>query len=209
MRKLVIILLAAFVMAGCSDIRFDKMPGVYQDLIPVEIQGKYVYYSKDFRSKLLDTMLLNVSHNEITIDGSYGETKLSIHQNFKLNKIGDLYVVGTQDKVLKSLWNLFVIEPTSKGFNFYSVHEKSIKSNPENKLDAYFPFFDVPFTYEPIPAEPMVIGDGGGGQPGTPNMLRYYSMSDEQFKLYFENELKNKDYIPFKKDSKEKSKKSK
>jgi hypothetical protein len=154
-------------------------------------------------------MILNISHNEITIDGSYGETKLSIHQNFKLNKIGDLYVVGTQDKVLKSLWNLYVIEPTSKGFNFYSVHEKSIQSNPENKLDAYFPFFDVPFTYEPIPAEPMVIGDGGGGQPGTPNMLRYYTMSDEQFKLYFENELKNKDYIPFKKDSKEKSKKSK
>jgi hypothetical protein len=209
-KKIISMAMVAILITACSDIRFDKLPGMYQDLIPMEIQGKYIFYGKDFKSRLLDTLEVNIGHNDIILNGTQGETRLILHQDFNLHKLGDLYIIGNQDKVIKSLWNLNVIEPTSKGLNFYTVNNKEIKPLAQNKLELYFPFLDIPFNYDPIPTEPMILGSTDGGvAPGTPNMLRYYSMNDEQFKNYFENELKNKEFIPLKKDSKEKSKKSK
>lgn len=211
MKKLAIILFAALLTAGCNEVRFDKVPGVYQDLIPMEIQGKYTYYSKDLKSRLLDTLLVEISQNQIIIDGTYGETKLTIHQDFRLHRLGDIFVIGRPDKVLKSLCNLSIIEISSKGINYYTVNNKSIKASGDSKFDTYFPFMDVPYSYEPIPAEPIALAgdDGNGGAVGTPNMLRYYTVSDEQFLHYFDVELKNKEYIPLKKETKEKPKKSK
>jgi|694.fasta_scaffold15109_12 hypothetical protein len=211
MKKLSIILFAVLITAGCSEVRFDKIPGVYQDLIPMEIQGKYTYYSKDIKSRLLDTLLVEINQNQIIIDGTYGETKLMIHQDFNLHKLGEIYVIGRQDKVLKSMYNLSVIEPSNKGLNYYLVNNKSIKGSVENKFDTYFPFLDVPYTYEAVPSEPIILAgeDGVSGNVGAPNMLRYYSISDEQFFHYFDKELKNKEFIPLKKETKEKTKKSK
>lgn len=209
-KKIILMAMVASLITACGDIRFDKLPGMYQDLIPMEIQGKYIFYGKDFKSRLLDTLEVNIGHNEIILNGTQGESRLILHQDFNLHKLGDLYIIGNQDKVIKSLWNLSVIESTSKGLNFYTVNNKEIKPLAQNKLEMYFPFLDIPFNYDPIPTEPMILGSTDGGvAPGTPNMLRYYSMNDEQFKNYFENELKNKEFIPLKKDSKEKSKKSK
>jgi len=209
-KKLLLLIVVAIFTSACSDIRFDKLPGMYQDLIPPDIHGKYLFYGKDFKSRLLDTLTVTIGHNEMVLNGSNGETRLNIHQDFSLHKLGDLYIVGTQDKILKSLWNIYVIEQKEKGINLYAINNKEIKSTSQNKFDVYFPFLDVPFNYEPIPTEPMILGSTDGGAPvGTPNMLRYYTMNDEQFKNYFENELKNKDCIHLKKETKEKSKKTK
>ncbi|MCG9879871.1 MAG: hypothetical protein MH472_04665 [Bacteroidia bacterium] len=207
MRKLLLILLTACIFSACSNVRFDKIPGMYQDLIPMDLHGKYVFYGKDFRSKMSDTLIVNINNNEIQLSGSFGESKLVNHQDFNMHKLGDYYIIGTQDKVIKSLWNLYVIEPKDKGINFYSITEKHIKSSSETPFDTYFPFMDVPINYEPIPTEPIPLQDGNGGSAlGTPSMVRYYLASDEQFKLYFEGELKNKEYVFLKKDKSKKSK---
>lgn len=210
MRKLLLFLVTAVLFSACSNVKFDKIPGMYQDLIPMDLHGKYVFYGKDFRSKLSDTLIVVIDNNEIQLSGSIGENKLVNHQNFNMHKLGDYYVIGTQDKVIKSLWNLYVIEPKDKGINFYSICTKHIGTNSDNVLDSYLPFLDIPINYEPIPTEPIPLQDGNGGSSiGTPNLVRYYSVSDEQFKLYFEGELKNKEYVFLKKETKDKSKKSK
>jgi hypothetical protein len=205
--KLLAALLFIVFISACNQARFDKVPGLYQDLIPQQLQGNYQFKGKDFKSQKFDSLHIDIGLNEIKFIDQSGYEIWTIHQDFQIHQIRNLFVLGKSDEDVKTLWNLMILEPTDNGVKVYFVLDEKIKNTPEYKLQRYMPFMDVNYNHDPIPGVPQ-LADGAQIQPnGGLNQYRFYMINEEQFINYFEKELQNKNFVLLNKTGKEKNSK--
>lgn len=197
-KNLFILLITTFVLASCNLARFDRYPGVYQDMIPLELQGTYVYYGKDHRSRKTDTLQIQVAQNYIQLESSSDNQKQFIHQHFQLTKLNDVFVYACSDNSIHSLWNLFILEPKENGIRMYPVFDLKEPSSTESTMIRYLSFQDLLLHHDPVQATPNAI-DGSGAAPTetalNPDNIRYFMASEDQLYNYYEKELKDKEYI--------------
>jgi len=160
------------------------------------------YLGKDFKSPQTDSLKVIVSTTEIKFKTPTAETVWNIHQQFQFTSLSKYYVLGTPDKTIKSLWNFAIIENTPSGLKVYPFIENRLSNDQETRLMKYLPIRDLLLQHDVLIAAPS-SSDGGaiplGDGTGMPDMVRYYSVSDEQILLYFEKELLGKEYIFLKK----------
>ncbi|MDZ4667363.1 MAG: hypothetical protein SGJ00_05710 [bacterium] len=206
MNKFYALILMALVLVGCSDAKFDRLPGQFQDVIPQELQGKFQYFGKDFKSRITDTLLVEVGTHEIKFGGTKGKFNYTINRDFTIHKLGDLYILGTKDKTVRELWNLSVVQMVDNGLRVHFVREDKLKRDEDGPIQQYLAFQDVMLQHDPLPGAPVPISGGVEmGEGNGPVMVRFYMASDDQFKTYFESELKNKEYMLLSRDPKDKN----
>lgn len=202
LQNLTFLLLATFLIVSCGDARFDRIPGKYQDLLPVEFMGTYEFKGKDYKTPQTDSLQIVVSSTEIKFKTPTTQTVWNIHQQFQFTSLSKYYVLGMPDKTIKSLWNIAIIENTAAGLKVYPFIENRLSNDQETRLMKYLPIRDLLLQHDALVAAPN-SSDGGaiplGDGTGMPDMVRYYSVSDEQILMYFENELQGKEYIFLKK----------
>lgn len=183
---------------SCSDAKFTSIPGQYQDMIPSELYGNYRFISKDAHSSRFDSLFVQISTTDIKLSvGNQSMTKLN-HNDFQIHKIKDWYVLGFADKTFRSLYNLMVLQPAKDGLRVYFISENNFNINEPTIISKYMEPRDLMFHHEPLIGQPS-IADGGptppGAAPGGDNMIKYYITSEEQFRNYFDLELKDKDFV--------------
>jgi hypothetical protein len=205
--KLLAALLFIVFISACNQARFDKVPGLYQDLMPQQLQGNYQFKGKDFKSQKFDSLHIEIGMNEIKFIDQNGYETWTIHQDFQIYQIRNLFILGKNDEDVKTLWNLMILEPLDNGVKVYFVLDEKIKNTPEFKIQRYMPFMDVNYNYDPIPGAPQ-LADGSQTQPnGGINQYRFYMINEEQFISYFEKELQNKNFVLLNRTGKEKNSK--
>lgn len=201
-QKLSFFLFATLLLVACGDARFDRIPGRYQDLMPTDLIGVYEFKGKDFKSVQTDSLQITVTPGEIQFKTPSKNTVWNIHQNFHLFSLNQYHVLGTADKTIKGLWNLTVIEVTAAGLKVYPVSENKLETGLETTLMKYLPVKDLLLQHDPIMAVPS-SADGSmvplAEGAGAADMVRYYSMNDEQFMQYIDRELVGKEYFFLKK----------
>jgi hypothetical protein len=206
--KLAALLLFTAFISACNEARFDQIPGIYQEMVPQQLQGVYQFKGKDFKSQKFDSLNIEIGMNEIKFNDQNGSEIWTIHQNFQIHQMQNLFILGKNDEDVKTLWNLMVIEPVENGIKVYLVIDEKVRNAPETKLQRFLPFMDVNYNYDQIPGG--AIGADGNGQAmpnsGT-NQYRFYVVNEEQFLSYFERELKNKNYMLLNRIDKEKNSK--
>lgn len=198
------ILLMMVLPAACTDARFDRIPGVYQDMMPLELMGTWELSSSNIKSAYTDSLVIEIGSREITLSGSTPKNILSIHQHFQISRLHQYFVAGMSDKVVHSLWNLAIIEVSGNDLKVYPLHEDRFRFEPENPLQRYLGHKEMALPHEPVQAGPSASPDGGATPApeagmGAADMIHYYTANEDQIILYFERELKDKDYILLKK----------
>lgn len=204
MNRFLTMILIAFTLASCSDARFDRIPGEYLDVIPPEVHGKYQFFGKDFKSRLTDTLFVQVGSTDIKISGSKGKYTYQIHQDFQLHKLKDLYILGMHDETIKSLWNLTIIEPSENGLKIHFANEGKMKAEETGVVHRHLPFQDIMIHHDPLPGAPVPANGAAEIVTDGPTMTRFYNVNEEHFMAYFNAELKGKEYIQLTKDPKDK-----
>jgi hypothetical protein len=205
MNKFFIFILMAFTLASCGDAKFDRIPGQYLDVIPPEVHGKYQYFGRDFKSRLTDTLFLQVGSTEIKLSGSKGKYTYQIHKDFQLHKVKDVYVMGMHDKTIKALWNLTVIEPFDNGLKIHFANEGKMNAEDNGVVHRHLPFQDIMVHHDPLPGAPVPADGAAEVTTDGPTMTRFYNVNEDQFMVYFNEELKGKEYMQLIKDPKDKS----
>lgn len=202
--RFVLVMLAAAMLSACGDARFEKMPGMYSDMIPAELQGTYEVRGKDFKSVQSDSLVIRISNNDIVFTTANSKSTWAIHQSFQFSRLNQYYVIGTADKTIHALWNIAIIENTENGLKIYPVSEPKISLEPESPMQRYMPFKDMMLQHEPIGNMPSKVDGSSISTPDMsngPDQVRYYSPNDEQLINYFERELKDKEYYLLRKQS--------
>jgi hypothetical protein len=197
-KNLFFILLSSLALFGCSDARFESIPGQYLDLIPSDLQGNFRFYSKDIHNHRFDSLLVQINNNQITLTNKQETVNKMIHLDFQMHQMHDLFLIGINDMTFPTLWNLIVLEPTKEGMKVYFVNENKFKKEDPSNIQKFMGFRDLNYQSEPI--QPNGNSDGGATPPlasahAGPSVAQYYTGTEEQFRAYFDSELKNKDYI--------------
>ncbi len=205
MTKFLSFILVAFALASCGDAKFDRIPGEYLDVIPPELHGKYQFFGKDFKSRLTDTLFVQVGSLDIKLSGTKGKHTYQIHQDFQLHKIKDVFVMGMHDKTIRELWNLTVIEPSENGLKIHFANEGKMKAEDNGVIHRHLPFQDIMVHHDPLPGAPVPANGAAEVVTEGPTLARLYNVNDDQFMVYFNEELKGKEYIQLTKDPKDKS----
>ena len=129
LKNLTLLFFAALLLVSCGDARFDRMPGKYQDLLPVELMGTYEFKGRDFKMPQTDSLKVIVSTTEIKFKTPTAETIWNIHQQFQFTSLSKYYVLGTPDKTIKSLWSIAIIENTPTGLKVYPFIENKLTND--------------------------------------------------------------------------------
>jgi hypothetical protein len=131
-----------------------------------------------------------------TSDQSFVKT---IHQDFQIYRIGEIFVLATVDKTFSNLWNLSVIQAAKDGIRIYNINEYRTNINEPLRQERFFEPREFMFNHEPVVNAPQIIENSGGNttpiQNQGMNRVKYFTPTDEQFKTYFNEELKDKEYL--------------
>ncbi len=197
MKKIFFILFSSLILASCGDARFNSVPGVYQDIIPSELHGNYRFYNKDVHSHKFDSLLISVDQYEIKFSTNNESLTKRIHQDFQMTKIRDMFIMGTPDKTFNALWNLTVIQPTYNGIKVYFINDNVFVKNEPSHIGKYMQVQELMFHHEPINNQPTPVDGGNQIQAGPigENRIAYYGGNAEEFRQYFDAEVKDKDYV--------------
>lgn len=197
MKKIFFILFSSFLLVSCGDARFNGVPGVYQDVIPSEIHGNYRFYNAYVHSQKFDSLLISIDQYEIKLSTNAETLSKRIHQDFQMTKIKDLILIGTPDKTFNALWNLTVIQPTYNGIKVYFINSNVVTKNEPSHLSKYLQVNELMFHHEPINNQPTPVDGGNQIQAGPlgENRIAYYNANADEFRQYFDAEIKDKDYV--------------
>lgn len=199
--KIAAFIFAACLLASCNQAKFDRIPGEKQGMVPPEIQGTYDIQMDLFKTTKRDSFFIVLTDMTISQVDKNETQENRIDQDFYIYKLKNVWVLAHHDANFASLWNLAVLEAMPNGLRVYVISdEKKKKSNQQSRMAPYFPEREMPLNHEQIITVPVPNASGtpegnGGGQ----NMLKYFTMNDDQFLQYFQKELQGKDFIYLKK----------
>ncbi|MBC7381640.1 MAG: hypothetical protein H7296_01450 [Bacteroidia bacterium] len=201
LKKIVVFVFAACLLASCNQAKFDRIPGEKQESVPQEIQGTYDIQLDLFKTSKRDSFFIVLTANAITQIDKNETQENRINQEFYMFRLKNYWVLGYPDANFSSLWNLAVIESMPNGLRVYVISdEKKKKSNKLSRITPYLPERETPLNHEQIMSAPVPNGSANPMEDGKgQNMLKYFMMNDEQFLQYFEKELQGKDFIYLKK----------
>jgi hypothetical protein len=168
MRALLISCLFAALLSACSMAKLDKYPGIKQDSIPSELQGKFYLKIKPSSKDPNDSISINIDKTK----WEYKEGKKTISNDLVhehvLSLVDKYYVLSTPDESSKKYWNSWVIVPKKGNLELYPII--TIKRPDSDKLSQY------------------LTSKFAGVQ--NHDSVFYYEMNDDAFVKYFEREIK-------------------
>jgi|688.fasta_scaffold00439_8 hypothetical protein len=212
MKKLNLVIATFLILSlsACQLAKFDRVPGFEQMAIPPQFQGNFILKPGAYSNLIgSDSIGLLIDGNSIRISNKSGTYSKTIRQDFQVSEYKGNYIIAVTDKIIPSLWNLFVIETNKENLYVYPLMDKRIASEEINLIGNYLPQQQVILSHDPISPLPnsntlsIAGSDGSAAAPivnpmgGMPSSITYFAVIDEQFQQLFNNEMKGKSFIQF------------
>jgi hypothetical protein len=179
------------------------VPGEELPNIPVEFHGKFAMIAVENKGILgSDSIYLIIENGSIQLTSKSLNFVKMQNQDFKISKFRTKTLIAITDPTLPSLWNLFILENQKKDIRIYPLLDKRTGVDQPGLINNYIPQQMINLTSDPIPPPQYPMTDNGSApiaspNQGLPSKLYYYTMMEDQFEQYINNEIIAKEYYQF------------
>lgn len=187
MKHVIIALVLLVGVSACAPLRFDKAPGQRLSVMPNEYLGAYKV--KPGVSKTLDSLLVLVQQNEIKLINGSGEVSYTINRDISVSQFEDVLVLARPDEVVKSLYNLYILERKGSAIHVYFFNETLSKQNIP-VVEQYANKARLNLDHGPIESpnanqhESLPVS-----QSGEPDGVDYYTVDEPNFTTFLKKDL--------------------